>query len=316
MINNTQNLSAEKSSADNSQKTMMTKKRSQNVFLFLFLLYPVLQFLVFYVGVNFNSIVLAFKKYDVFTGVFSFAGFETFKTVIEDLFVNGTLKLALKNSGIQFVVSFFLGMPIHIVVAYGIFKEIPFSGFFKVMLFMPNMINGMVFVICGESIINYGFPIIFGEAASDLLFSLNPSSFYTVLAFGFWMQFAGSLIIYLGAMSSIPVEVMEYGKLERLSSMRELFSIVIPLIFPTITTYVVVGIAGFFTNYGFFYSFFQGSSGAFDTLGYVFFVKVADGVDMSGYPYAAAGGLLFTCILTPVTFGVKALLEKYGPSEE
>lgn len=295
---------------------VLSKKGSQSRFLFFFLLYPVIQFLIFYIGVNFNSILLAFKDYNTVTATYSFAGFVNFGEIIQDLFVNGNLTLALQNSLIQFVVTFFIGIPVSVIVSYGVYKKIPFAGFFKVMLFMPNMINGMVFVICGENIINYGFPIIFGEGASELLYVLNPSSFYTVLVFGFWMQFAGSLVVYLGAMSSIPQEVMEYGKLERLSSMRELFSIVVPLIFPTITTYVVVGIAGFFTNYGFFYSFFQGSSGAFDTLGYVFFVKVADATSMDTYPYAAAGGLLFTFVLTPITLSVKALLEKFGPSEE
>ena len=49
----------------------------------------------------------------------------------------------------------------------------------------------------------------------------------------------------------------------------------------------------------------------------IFFVKVAhESGGISQYPYAAAGGILFTLVLTPVTLGVRALLEKYGPSED
>lgn len=300
------------------KKEKNTMQRQEQVFLFFFLLYSVVQFLIFYVGVNINSILLAFRKYDVLNATYSYAGFSNFGNVLRDLFVNGKLTLAVKNSSIQFAINFFLAIPLHVIVAYGVFKKIPCSGFLKIMLFMPNMINGMVFVVCGGYVIRYGFPIVFGEGAANLLSQYYYSSFWTILIFGFWMNLASGLIIYLGAMSGIDNEVMEYCKLEKLSSIRELWSIVIPLIFPTITTYVIVTIAGFFTNYGFFFSFVGETNGPYDTLGFRFFVMVAG--EKSGgpeyYPYASAGGLLFTLVLTPITLGVRGLLQKYGPSEE
>ena len=152
-----------------------------------------------------------------------------------------------------------------------------------------------------------------------MLDKYTDAAFWTVLIYSFWHGFAGGLIIYLGAMSSISVDVIEYGKLEPLSSLRELWSIVIPLIFPTITTYIVVSIAGFFTNQGAYFSFFGSAAGPmkYDTLGYVFFTKIArDSATVADYPYASAGGLLFTLIIAPITITVKSLLEKYGPSEE
>jgi ABC-type sugar transport system permease subunit len=135
------------------------------------------------------------------------------------------------------------------------------------------------------------------------------------------MGFAGGLIVYLSAMSSISKEVLEYGQLEPLSSFKELIYIVIPLIFPTIVTYIVITIGGFFINAGHFYSFFGGNAThytPFDTLGYYFFIKVAGNkaVTEADFTYAAAGGILFTLIVAPVTIITKNLLEKYGPSED
>ncbi len=294
-----------------------TMKKRQNIFLFLFLLIPTVQFLIFYFGVNINSILLAFQKSE--NGVLVFAGLENFGQVLSDIFVNGALLNSVKNSTIQFALGMFIGTPLHIMVAYAVFKKIPFSGFFKIMLFMPNMISSMVFVICGKHLIQDGFPIVFGDPEMFLLNKYADSSFWTVLLFSFWLGFAGGLVVYLGAMSSISTDVMEYGKLEKLSSIRELWSIVVPLIFPTITTYIVVSIAGFFTNQGLFFSFFGAASGPmkYDTLGYVFFTKVAQqDATVADYPYAAAGGLLFTLLVAPITILTKSLLEKYGPSEE
>ena len=42
---------------------------------------PVLQFMLCYVYVNFNSFILAFTKYDKITDTTSFAGFDNFELV-------------------------------------------------------------------------------------------------------------------------------------------------------------------------------------------------------------------------------------------
>ncbi len=301
-----------------------TVKRNKTIFLITLLAFPVIQFAIFYFGVNFNSFILAFQTVGE-DSAYVFGGFANFKRVLDDIFVNKDLVLAIKNSSIQFLLAI-IGIPLHIMVAYSIFKKVPFSGFFKIMLFLPQIISSMVFVICAEYLFKNGLPSIFPSFDGvKLLNQYNRSSFTTVLLFGFWMGFAGGLVIYLSAMSSIPIDVIEYGKLEKMSSWQELWYIIVPMIFPTITTYVVVAFAGYFTNYGYFFAFFGGNADAYtlyDTLGYIFFVKIIGNGRTSSvnllknYPYAAAGGLLFTAVCAPITIIVKKLLEKYGPSEE
>lgn len=292
-------------------------KKKESMFLFFFLLFPIAQFLIFYVGVNFNSFLLAFQQFDGNKQVF--VGFENFRLVLEDIFATKKLGTAVVNSFIQFLITLFVATPLQIIVAYAIFKRILGSGFYKIMLFMPSMISSIVFVICARVLITEGFPILFRDPSMNLLDVYNPSSFWTVLLFGFWFDFAGGLIIYLGAMSSISKDVLEYGKLENMSSLQELWHVVIPSIFPTIVTYVIIAFAAFFISYGHFFSFYgEGPDGMpYETLGLVFFLKVvrthATQNDMS---YAAAGGILFTLVVAPVTILVKTLLEKYGPSED
>ena len=57
------------------KKTMNTTKRNELVFCFAFLAVPVCQMLIFYFGVNFNSILLAFQGYDSVEHSFYFKGF-------------------------------------------------------------------------------------------------------------------------------------------------------------------------------------------------------------------------------------------------
>lgn len=302
---------------------MNSKKREEKIFLFFFLLLPIVQFLIFYVGVAGNTLKLAFEAFDTQTREYYFAGFKTFGEVIKSIFVTGKLVVSIKNSAIQFLVGLLIGMPLQITVAYVVFKEVPFSGLYKVLLFMPNVISSLVFVTCARSIIVQGFPVLFHNPDLRLLNTLESSSFYTVLIFGLWMNFAGGLIIYLSAMCSISKDIMEYGQLENMSSLKEFWYVVLPSIFPTVVTYIVVAIAAFFTNYGHFYSFYGGDGGGekiFSTLGYYFFVKVAGGTytipDPLDYPFVSAAGIMFTVIVAPVTLLTKHLLEKYGPSED
>ena len=55
-----------------------TAKRREMLFYILMIALPVLQFCIFYIGVNFNSILLAFQTYDREGNTFRFAGFENF----------------------------------------------------------------------------------------------------------------------------------------------------------------------------------------------------------------------------------------------
>ena len=66
-----------------TKKPVDSKKsieRRKNIFIILMLLYPMLNFVVFYVLVNFNTILLAFQKTDVnFNNVW--VGFDNFVKV-------------------------------------------------------------------------------------------------------------------------------------------------------------------------------------------------------------------------------------------
>lgn len=228
-------------------------------------------------GVAANTLKLAFQGYDADSGSYFFS-LQTFADVLRAFFVSGEMSLLIKNSAIQFACGLFIGMPLQIMVAYVVFKEVPLANVYKVILFLPNIISSLVFVMCARTFMQKGLPVIFHNPDLLLLDRYSSSSFYSVLIFGLWMNFAGGLIIYLSAMCSISKDVMEYGQLENMSSLQELWHVVLPSIFPTIVTYIIVAIAAFFTNYGHFYSFYGGEGGAqqsFSTLGFYFFVKVA-----------------------------------------
>ena len=169
------------------KQKIYNKKLGQNLFLFFFLLFPVAQFLIFYVGVAANTMKLAFQKYDGENGAYYFS-MQTFAEVFRAFFVSGEMSLLIKNSAIQFLCGLLIGMPLQIMVAYVVFKEVPGSGAFKVILFLPNIISSLVFVMCARTLIQKGLPVLFNNPDLLLLNRAKSSSFYTVLIFGMWMN--------------------------------------------------------------------------------------------------------------------------------
>ena len=65
--------------------SVMKRRTKQTIFYWSILALPLLQFGIFYVGVNFNSLLLAFRQFDVMTNESSFVGFSNFAQVFRDI---------------------------------------------------------------------------------------------------------------------------------------------------------------------------------------------------------------------------------------
>ena len=96
---------------------------------------------------------------------------------------------------------------------------------------------------------------------------------------------------------------------------KEIWYIILPLIYPTLTTFLVVGVGGILTNQMGLYSFFGATAKEkVQTFGYWFFNETK-AADDGGYPFLATMGIIMTAIVAPVTLFVKWGLEKVGPKQ-
>ena len=294
------------------------KKRNDLLFYICLVAIPFAQFCIFYVGVNFNSVLLAFQKYE--NGNYIFDGLRNFSRIFSELSGSSTLLTALKNSVILYVAGLFFGVTLSLLFSFYIYKKLPASNFFKVILFMPSIISAMVMVIIFKYFLEEAIPgLVFkltGEKIAGLL-SRPDSLFFIHVFYSLWVGFGVSILMYIGAMGNISDSIVESVRLEGASILQELWHITLSLIYPTITTFVVVGVAGLFTNQMHLYSFYgQGASTSIQTLGYYLFKDLVGEVSIREYPYLAALGLVFTLVAAPITFAVKFSMEKFGPSVE
>ena len=309
---------AQQTSGKPKEISSFMKKRTKNlIFYCIMIAFPVFQFCYFYLAVNFNSILLAFKSYDVYSGTFSWVGTENFERFFDFCTQTRMVAKMTGNSLIVYAFNLIVGIPLALFFSYYIYKKFPAYGLFKVMLFLPSIISSIVMVVLFKGFVEEAIPEIVEKISGKQILGLvgnHKTVFPTVIFYAIWVGFGSGILMYSGAMSRVPDSVVESAKLDGISPLKEFWYITLPLIYGTLSTYLIVGVAGIFTNQLNLYSFFGNkASPEIMTFGYYLFSGIAEVKTMQEYPYYAATGLLLTFVAVPLTLGVKYLLEKFGP---
>lgn len=305
-----------------SEQFCLKKKYKDLIFYILLIAIPVAQFSMFYIGVNFNSVLLAFKRFDGDTGLYGFCGIENFERVFRDFATSELLLGAVKNSFIAYGVGLLFSTGLALLFSYYIYKKSLGSKFFEVVLFLPSIVSSVAMVMMFKYFTERALPVVISNlfGVDDFIGFLSEQStrFGTLLFFGIWAGFGTSVLLYVGAMNGINESIVEAAQLDGCGTMREFISITFPMIFPTFTTLFIVNIAGIATNQINAYLFY-----GLDvppncyTLGFYMFKDLVTGsAGLSEYPYLSAMGLVMTVVVAPIVLGVRKLLVQFGPSVE
>jgi ABC-type sugar transport system permease subunit len=303
----------------NKRNTIGTLKKKKLTFYLLFSMLPILHFIVFYIIVNFNSILMSFQEYDYYSGVYNWVGIENFKNVLNDFINLNFFRFAFRNSIIFYFVLLLFGSTLCLLFSYYIYKKAKFSEFFKVLLFIPVIISNVALVTVFKYFSEVGVPVLIDKIFNihiDGLISNNSTVFYVLLFFNIWSGFGVPVIMYSGAMSAISDSVVESAKLDGVNAFQEFIYITFPLIYNTFMTFLIVGLAGIFVNQRSIYSFFGNVADySVYTIGYYLYRNTLDSVaTLKDFPYIATVGLILTLILLPIVLIIRKILEKYGPS--
>ena len=138
----------------------------------------------------------------------------------------------------------------------------------------------------------------------------NTSDYQMPLIMGYclWVGTGYNILIMGGAMANLPEEVMEYSRIEGVRYPRELFTIVIPMIWPTISVGIIGSVTTMFTL--FLQVDLLTGGGTFHqstTIAYMINGIVKGGTDLE---WAATLGVCFTIAAIPIIIVVRKTLEK------
>ena len=308
----------------------MTKGRRKKLWFYLaFIAFPVIHYLVFYVYINFNSFLLAFRNYYVDdvtkTLTFNGAGFKNFAAGWQVLVSNGKV---IGNSFLMLAVQLFFITPVALLFSFYIYKKRTGTEFFRVMLFLPSVLSAVVFGLLYQYISDDVFAWIQTNVfhAKDATYFLTDvkTRMWAVILFNVLMGFGVSVLTYSGTMSGINVSLIESAELDGCSPFHEFIHIVIPMIWPTVVTLMIVSFSRVFTEQWQVLTLLKRNPLSAENLGYFLYTRAMDGdfvipagqTNNISYSVLSAIGLILTAIILPLTLIMRWALNKFGPKAD
>ncbi len=307
------------------KKKLVSLQSQRKIFYITMFALPSIQFAIFYIYVNFNSIIFAFQSYTPnLNGLgydVKFAFFDNFKTAWDKIMSADGWDMIL-NSLQLYAWNLLFVMPTALLFSYYISKEYKFSGFFRVILYLPTIVSTLIMALLYKYIVTDVYGCLTGDKVGLLGGPDTDKIYYTVLFFNIWIAYGSNVMLYTGAMSNIDTSILEACKLDGANTIQEFIYIYLPLIFPTITTFILTGIAGIFTNQMAMYHIFGSNVPSFDVFGYFFYRQTAGNPTLfasakkMSLPELSALGLIITAVIAPITLLVRKGLEKIGPTSD
>lgn len=287
------------------------------LFMASFLAIPIINFLIFFVYTNISSFFMAFQRpiYDGATEMYF--TMENFQKVFNSFFVDadGTLRTGLINTVLFYLSGTLIIMPVSILMSYFIYKKIPGYRSFRFIAYLPQIIASSALVIIFKYSLSSGGPLAaiykaVGREYSNPLIR-EPGAIITLLIYNVMFGFGGNLIVYGGAMGSINAEVLEAGELDGCTWFQELIYLIIPMMWATLSTSSILGLAGILGASGPILAFTKGQYGT-TTLSFQIYNLVSG---VNGYKdlyYASAIGITMTVIMFPMVMALKRLVFNEG----
>ena len=306
------------------RKHHVTYRQTSLIFAYGCLVYPLVLFLIFYVYVNFNSILMAFQDISD-TGVRTWAGLHNFQDFINGLSQDESLSYSFRNSFIIYGISLLICMPLYILFSYLLYKKCPGHKAIRAISLLPQIISGFVISLLFSNFIDYDGPFASlcvalgwnkdatGQGQWIPLLNDSHYALWTTIFYSIWLSFATNLIVYPNAMNDISPDIIDSAKVDGVNNMfADLHYIVLPLIWPTLTTLLVLNMSGLFCTYMPIMLLTPNDNRSSLIGWYIvrYTLAAGDGSTNEVYNYPAAVGLIFTCIGLPLTLGVKALCER------
>jgi putative aldouronate transport system permease protein len=217
--------------------------------LYLMLLLP-LSFFIIFRYIPMTNIVIAFKDYNIFQGVWSegspWVGFKWFLQA----FNRNDFWFSMRNTVLLNLLDLIVGFPAPIILAL-ILNELIFKSFKKVtqtIIYLPHFLSWIIvssiatrLLAPTNGVINIFFTENFGIKPIDFLMN-SKNWIMTYIVFGVWKEMGWGTIIYLAAITGINPELYEAAEVDGAGRWRKLWHITLPGIRPTIVVLLIMNI--------------------------------------------------------------------------
>jgi len=285
------------------------------IFIIAMLAIPIIHFCIFFIYVNIDSVVMTFKVYDYDSGTVRW-GLDNYSRFFKETFNKNYpgIRQAVFNS-IFFGLNDVVLILISLLLSYFFFKKIPGRSFFRIIFFLPSIISIVVYTMA------YSFMFTPHTGPINLLIEALGGKAPTwlgdmwlarllVASYCLWVGTGYNILIFGGAMANLNSEVIEYAKLDGVGMGRELFQIILPMIWPTLSVAFLGSVTTVFTLF-LQVQLVAGGSNPFSPRTIAFLIN-SNITNPSSRNWAATIGICFTIVATPIILGVRKIIDVIG----
>lgn len=305
-------------------KFNVLKKKTISKYLFVYgvLLYPLINWVVFYVIGTSSSVLMAFQSTDQETFKTTWVGLDNFVRIIKDFSSeDGRLLGYMWNSIRYWVFTFVIGMPLNIFFGYMFVVKVRGTALFRFCLMLPSMISGMVTTMLIAKFAENIIPIFLEKYWNIQTLSLlrdDRFNFTTMIVMTLLTGFSFNVIIYSNAMKGSSESLFEAANLEGATHLQKLWHICMPALYQIMSASIVTSIPGIliggpdlFMLYG-----YSPPENVMSVSFYIFQMSKNDNALVLDYSYATALSLMYSLVAFPITLLVNRLMEKMDPNND
>ncbi len=267
------------------------------VFLIVFMIYPLIDVVVYSIQQGFNFA----------SGSFSGYGLYNFSYVLHDPY----FLQALKNTFLIVILTVPLSTLIALVIALGLNSIQKLKDLYQTIFFLPYVTNtlavGLVFMILfkktpyTDGFVNLLIQF-FGGQGVDFIEGPYWAKMFVMCFYTIWIVLPFKILILTSALASVDQNLYKAARLDGTSKWRTFYRITLPMIAPMISYLIITGFIGAFKAYSDEVAIFGtdlNAAGMNTIVGYVYDMLYGNS---GGYPsYASAAALLLFAIVFTIT---------------
>lgn len=267
------------------------------IFLGVFMVYPLVDVLVYSFEENFNFVTQTHQGF----GVYNYAY----------VLHNQDFLVAIKNTAILVLITVPLSTIVALLISLGLSKIKVLKKLYQTIYFLPYVTNtlavGLVFMVLFKQT-EYSSGLVnvmlgwFGIKPIDFITGPYWAKMFVLCFYTIWIVLPFKILILTSALASVPENYYNAAKIDGTKPSRVFFKITLPMISPMIFYLVITGFIGAFKAYSDVVALFGTdleAAGMQTIVGYVYDMLYGPS---GGYPsYASAAAIILFAIVLTIT---------------
>lgn len=255
-----------------------------------------------------RSILYSFQDWDGIRSEIHWVGWKNYIGLFKDSNFARTITFTLKYVAATVIAYNVLGL----LLAVALNTRLKMRNFLRTAFFLPTVMGLVVVGFLWNFIIKHMFPQLGQFMGIDLLkdnwLSLPSHSFWAIIIVTVWHGLGYYMIIYLAGLQGVSSDLKEAAEIDGAGKLTLFWSIILPLIRPSITICVFLSIVHGFKSFDLNYSLTMG--GPYGTTESISYQIYQDAFSSDLFSYASAKAVIFFLILALFSVTQVALMKR------